>query len=79
MPAPPRMMEFRTSELPQNGKLGHPLVVTLRGKIKSMHDDGRAMVEVHKVTPQLEDENDGVQKAPKTQVLMVRSDESHAP
>lgn len=79
LPEAPRIMEFRTSELPSNGKLGHPLVVTLRGKIKSMHDDGRAMVEVHKVTPQQEESDDGIQKTPKTKVLTVQTQESHAP
>lgn len=75
MPEASRLFELKHEEVPgvKDKAPGHPITVTLHGKIKSVHDDGRSMMDVHQVSTNEE----SLKKD--TDIPMVRTETSMSP
>lgn len=72
-----RTLTITTADIPdlKNSKVGDAVTVYVTGKVNSIHDDGRIVVEVSSVTPNAEREDDDeMTKKP----LMVMTQESNA-
>ena len=79
MEEPQRLFELSSQELPngKNVRPGDPVTVYLYGTVKSVHDDGRIMVNVTRITNEKEGSDEKETKTSK--VLKVQTQESHAP
>lgn len=72
----PRVFELRQSEIAGNPgkKPGDSITVVLKGTIKSVHDDGRSMMDVHAVEHQ-----GGEELREDKDIPMVRTETSMSP
>ncbi len=86
LPDPPRILDLKTSELPdlEDATIGEEVEGCFKARIKSIHDDGRVVVEISEITPEgdsdeEEAESEGEAENEKPQVINVRSDTSPVP
>lgn len=71
---PPRVFELNTKEI-GGAKVGQELEICIKGKIQSIHDDGRAYLKVVSV----EKEEPETEKTSEQKPMYVKTQESHVP
>lgn len=70
----PRMVEFDLKEIGPASKPGDEVTVYVYGTIKSVNDEGKAMVNISKV-----EGNDGEERGEAEESKIVTTQESHVP
>lgn len=45
----PRVLELRDKEYPQNIRPGEDITITIKGSVRSLHDDGTAILSIKEV------------------------------
>ena len=78
MPEEERLFQIKKEDIPPLAKFdaGDNAKFVVHGKIRSTHDDGTMMMQVHKVEHQNDDQD--ATEAPK-EPISVRTEESHRP